>query len=59
MPSSWDPGIEPASLMSPTLADRFLTTSATWEAPERYLAHNKHTINVRIYCRKWFSVQEA
>ena len=26
------PGIEPASLMSPALADRFLTASATWEA---------------------------
>ena len=27
-----DPGIEPASLMSPALAGRFFTTSATWEA---------------------------
>ena len=26
-------GIEPESLMSPALADRFFTTSATWEAP--------------------------
>ena len=26
------PGIEPASLMSPALAGRFFTTSATWEA---------------------------
>ena len=26
-----DPGIEPASLMSPAFAGRFLTTSATWE----------------------------
>jgi len=26
------PGIEPASLMSPALAGRFLTTTATWEA---------------------------
>ena len=26
------PGIEPASLMSPTLACGFFTTSATWEA---------------------------
>ena len=25
-------GIEPVSLMSPALAGRFLTTSATWEA---------------------------
>ena len=28
-----NPGIEPVSLMFPTLADRFVTTSATWEAP--------------------------
>ena len=28
-----NPGIEPASLMSPTLADRFFTIRATWEAP--------------------------
>ena len=28
-----DPGIEPTSLMSLTLAGRFFTTSATWEAP--------------------------
>ena len=27
-----DPGIEPKSLMSPTLAGGFFTTSATWEA---------------------------
>ena len=27
-----DPGIRPASLMSPALAGRFFTTSATWEA---------------------------
>ena len=27
-----NPGIRPASLMSPALTDRFLTTSTTWEA---------------------------
>ena len=27
-----DPGIEPASLISPALAGGFFTTSATWEA---------------------------
>ena len=27
-----DPGIEPASLMSPSLAGRFFTISASWEA---------------------------
>ena len=30
-----DPGIEPASLMSPALAGRFFTTSATWEIQRR------------------------
>ena len=29
-----NPGIEPASLMSPALASEFFTTSATWEAHE-------------------------
>ena len=28
-----NPGMEPASLMSPALAGEFFTTSATWEAP--------------------------
>ena len=28
-----DPGIEPASLMSPALAGMFFTTSTVWEAP--------------------------
>ena len=32
-----NPGIEPASLISPALAGRFFTTSATWEAPETSL----------------------
>ena len=30
-----DPGIEPASLMSPALTGGFFTASTTWEAPER------------------------
>ena len=30
-----DPGIEPATLMSPALASGFFTTSATWEAPNQ------------------------
>ena len=37
MPSSRessDSGIEPISLMSPALAGKFLTTSATWEAQQ-------------------------
>ena len=28
-----NPGVQPASLMSPALAGRFFTTSAIWEAP--------------------------
>ena len=28
-----NPGIDPVSLMSPTLAGGFFTTSATWEVP--------------------------
>ena len=28
-----DPGVEPASLMSPALAGGFFTAGATWEAP--------------------------
>ena len=33
-----DPGIEPASLMSPALAGEFFTTSATWDAPSTFLS---------------------
>ena len=29
-----NPGIKPASLVSPALAGGFFTTSATWEAPK-------------------------
>ena len=39
-PPSWDlpnPGIEPASLMSPALADEFFITSAIWEAHRRHM----------------------
>ena len=42
-----NPGVEPMSLMSPALADRFFTTGATWEAlliflvpPDSYLLFN-------------------
>ena len=31
-----DPGLKPASLMSPALAGRFFTTTATWEAQRLY-----------------------
>ena len=29
-----DPGMEPPSLVAPTLAGGFFTTSTTWEAPQ-------------------------
>ena len=31
-----DPGIEPASLVSPALKGGFFTTSTTWEAPRAH-----------------------
>ena len=45
MPSSGnfpDPGNEPASLMSSTLAGRFLTTGTIWESPHIYTYRHKH-----------------
>ena len=36
-----DPVIEPMSLTSPALADRFFTTNATWEAHEAYFRNLK------------------
>ena len=38
-----DPGIEPASLMSPALAGGFFTTNTTWETPDstRYILNVK------------------
>ena len=41
-----NPGIEPASLMSPALTGGFLTTSVTWEAPS----------TTHIYCFKALSL---
>ena len=34
-----DPGIEPASLISPTMEGRFFTTIATWVAPKQNYCH--------------------
>ena len=36
-----DPGIEPASLMSPALAGGFFTTSTTWEAQLELLSSDQ------------------
>ena len=41
-----DPGIEPASLMSPAMPGRFFTTSATWEAPCRSILTDKDVCNI-------------
>ena len=38
-----DPGIEPASLASPALTGRFLTTSTTWEAQVEVLLRKKNS----------------
>ena len=40
-----NPGIKPVSLTSPVLAGRFLTTSATWEAP---WFHFKSKVKVKV-----------
>ena len=37
-----NPGIEPLSLVSPALAGRFFTTSATWETQNSGLESRKH-----------------
>jgi len=39
-----DPGIEPVSLRSPALADRFFTTSATWETYLRTISFLKSLV---------------
>ena len=36
-----DPGMEPKSVTSPALADRFFTTSVTWEVLYTYIAAHK------------------
>ena len=38
-----DPGIEPASLMSPALAGAFFTTSTTWKALHRLSVQFSHS----------------
>ena len=39
-----DTGVEPTSLMSPTLADGFFTTSATWEAQDKFMRAKLRTL---------------
>ena len=46
-----NPGIKPASLMSPALASKFFTTSATWETPSLH-----HSC---IYLKIWLSFKSS
>ena len=43
-----NPGIEPGSLMSPTLTDKFFITSTTWQAPKLMSKIIKNVKNKRI-----------
>ena len=53
-----DPGIKPMSLRSPALADRFFTTSATWEDIHTWvLANSSHALCPRL--KKMFPSKEA
>ena len=45
-----DPGIEPASLRSPVLANEFFTTSANWEALECMYTYIKNLFTL-LYSR--------
>ena len=55
-----NPGIELTSLMSPTLAGRFFTTSATWEAPKKHTAE-KYLVEWKdvqlLSLAPWFSIR--
>ena len=44
-----NPGIKPASLMSPALAGGFFTTSATWEAVLAYLGKPSSPLQARLW----------
>ena len=46
-----NPGIKPAPLMSPALASKFFTTSATWETPS---LHDSY-----IYLKIWLSFKSS
>ena len=50
LPGSSKQGIEPESLMSPAMAGKFFTTSATWEAEDE-----NHTVRKMVYRREWLS----
>ena len=51
-----NPGIEPESLLSPTLAGGFFTTSATWEAQEILISDMNflwYSLNLSLYFCFW------
>ena len=52
-----DPGIKLTSLVSPALAGRFLTTSATWEA--LYLSSVQSLSRVRLFVTAWTVASQA
>ena len=55
-----DPGIKPMSLISPALAGRFSTTSATWEALEnRTCVCVKSLSRVRLFATMWTVARQA
>ena len=45
-----NPGIEPASLMSPTMAGGFFTASVTWEAPSTAHTYCFKTLSLGVVC---------
>ena len=51
-----NPGVEPASLMSPVLAGRFFTTSATWEAQFSSVQSLSH---VQLFVTPWTAARQA
>ena len=50
-----NPGIKPVSLMSPTLAGRFFTTSAFWEA-HAYVCVYMYVYTHSLFCFFWVNI---
>ena len=53
------PGIKPMSLMSPALAVRFFTTSATWEACLSLLSSAQSLSHVQLFATPWIAARQA
>jgi len=54
-----NPGMEPASLMSPVLVGRFFITSATWEAPVKVISSVQSLSLVRLFVTPWTAARQA